>query len=262
MLKITLFVALPEEHRSFRKTTGPWRHVCRHPFNKFSLSVAGKKLDLIETGMGRERVNHALSWAIKKNFPDIICSFGFAGSISPELQVGQVIYGNRFILSEESGEDKSENVICWHCADSWLNFCETQGVRSARIVTVKRPESKPLLMLRFSDTSSIVDMETYFIARFAQERAIPFVSLRAISDGLEDVLNFDLDEITTEGRVGLAKVLLLLARKPQLLPEFFSLWRKSTKAALELSRVMSALMNLSPPQVLEFISRCQLTKRC
>lgn len=261
MLNITLFVALPEEYRSFRKTTGQWRHVCRRPFRKFSRTVAGRQLDLVETGMGRERVGKALDWAIKENLPDIICSFGFAGSVSHELQVGQVISGNRFVLSEESGKANYIDMIRWYCAaDSWLNFCEAHGVRSARIVTEKRPESKRSLRLRLGETASVVDMETYHIARFAQERAIPFVGFRAISDGPEDELKFDLGEIATEGRIRPARVMLLLARKPQLLPEFYSLWKKSTQAALELARVVSAFTNLPSPQMREFLSGCRLTE--
>jgi len=261
MLNVTLLVALPDEYRYFKRATGPWQIVCRRPFRKFRCSVAGKQLNLVETGMGRDRANLALRWMLKENQPDIVCSFGFAGSINREFQIGQVTYGSGFVLSDECNEGASKEVIRLECsAEAWLNFCQTQGLRAAQIVTEERPESKRLLGLRFRETSSVVDMESYFIARFTQEKGIPFVCFRAISDGFEDEIDFDLGEITTEGRVKVAKVLRLLAQKPHLLPRFYSLWRKSTQAARELGQVVSAFVGIPSSTVDQFISQCRLTK--
>ncbi len=258
MLNITLLAALPDEYRCFKRLTGGWRLVCRRPFREFARTDPAKQLHLVETGMGQKRITAALNWIMQEAPPDMLCSFGFAGGLSRELRVGQVVCGARF-SAPHAGRDGvfPETIAAGGCAEALADFCHTHGVMPAEIVTDEQPREKCSVMPGCGDLACVMDMESWFIARFAQQEGIPLICFRAVSDGLGDEITFDLDEITTEGRVTIAKVVRLLAKHPRLLPEFYALWKNSTRAARELARVVSGLVDIPSFRLERMASQCR-----
>jgi adenosylhomocysteine nucleosidase len=243
-----IFAALPEEYRCLLKASGPWRLVCRRPFRKYCCSFAGREWRLIETGMGRETITRATAWAVQEGLPDMILSMGFCGGITEALPVGSVIAGHTFRFLQ-SPEEQSETVpIGYQCAGKAINdLCQAAQIQCAQVVTLLRPRAKRLLRQRFCADATVIDMESYFTAGFACDNGIPFLCLRAVSDGWHDEIGFDLDAISSNGRVRISKVLTLLCRKPNLLPVFYQAWKRSRLAAKKLTEVLTALINDPAP---------------
>lgn len=254
VLKVLLLATLPEEHRYLTKHTGQWRRASRRPYAVFRCSFADKGVTLVETGMGRESFVKALGWATKETLPDIIVSFGFGGSLAEDFAVGLVAMGGGFLhWGRDEGPATREEIRNWFSGGVMLNFCQARNVPIAQIVTVDRPQPKRRLSRYFEGIPSIMDMESYFVARFARENGVPFFCFRAISDGLRHEIEFDLEEITTDGRVRIPKVLALLARKPALLKAFYKSWKRSMRAGQELAKILSALLDMPATEMEQII---------
>ncbi len=256
-MKIALLAALAEEYAPFKRMTGPWRLICRKPFKTFESRFDGKTVFLIETGMGDLHAEKALTWVLEREPPDLIVSGGFAGSLTDEFQVGQVVVGRVFhsIVAEEPCARQS--ILDVHLPAGLTGICDLHGVAAARILTAAGPVNKCLLGAQFQDVPSVVDMETYSLARFACMRAIPFLSVRAVSDGLHDDIGFDLGAITgPAGEVRLSKVFSLAVRKPLVIKAFYVSWIRSAKAGKRMGEFLRAVLRLSVTDLGRMISEC------
>jgi hypothetical protein len=90
-----------------------------------------------------------------------------------------------------------------------------------------------------------MDMESYLVARFCSRNHIPFLSLRAISDGVSDEIDFDLTAISdNRGRVRIPLVLASVLRNPRLLRSYYLSWKRSQIAAKNLGKVLYSFLNL------------------
>jgi nucleoside phosphorylase len=255
MLNILMLAALPQEYNSFKRRTGTWRLVCRKPFPEFRCSFSDKEVRLVETGMGRPRIARALDWAVSTDgLPDLILSVGFGGSMNEALPVGQVILGIDFKNRPDDANKLTNEAIHLDLTDGeLLQFCRKHHVRTARIVTVDRVEPKGSLSRYFHESPSLLDMESYLAARHALESAVPFLCFRAVSDGVHDEILYDLDEITSDGRVRILKVLKAVVKRPQLISEFYASWRRSELAASKLAEVLCAFLSLSAEELQRFV---------
>jgi len=276
-MRTVLLFALPEEHASFRTTTGPWRLTCRTPFKTFRCTTLSHDLVLVETGMGREPLCEALSWLLELPHPDLIISAGFAGSLSEHLSVGDGCLGEAFVCFDEDHEEQwsgeiaraalpdaaSENrddlasamecrpLTTFHLKRGserlrqWLPVTGRYSFQQARIVTVTRPQQKVSLAHRFADGTSLMDMESYYAVRFCFERRIPFLAVRVVSDGLEDELDFDLGAISDDqGKVRVSRVVASVIRSPRLIKSYYHAWRRSRTAARSLGNFLARVLAL------------------
>jgi adenosylhomocysteine nucleosidase len=254
MMKITLLSALPHEYAAFKKLAGPWLTRVTRPFRVFSCSAFQKDLNLIETGMGKGELGGAFQAILEIGRPDLIVSMGFAGSLSAELDVGKVVLGNRFLHLAQMDGGAPHGDLGLEPHSGLVELCLQNGIGMVRVVTTERPELKSALTHRFADTPSVVDMETYFLCRRSLEKRIPFLSIRSISDGADEEIDFDLDAISdAKGRVSAAKAVVAVVRKPRLAGSFFHLWRNSRKAADSLGNALVRLLSLPESELRQIV---------
>jgi nucleoside phosphorylase len=246
MIRILLLFALPQEYAYLKRLTGSWRVAAREPFKSFVRRDPSRELVLIETGIGRDRMLGALEWLLGRMHPDLVIAAGFAGSLTQELGVGDACLGETFTSLEvpfcsESGPRK----MGLELSERLVQFCEEQRIRRTQIVTVNQPAPKQKLSEAYENSVTVMDMESYLVVRFCYERNIPFLSFRAISDGVLDEIDFDLTAITdARGRVRVPLVLGSILRNSWLLKSYFMSWKRSMKAAKGLGRVIASLVGL------------------
>jgi len=250
MLRIVLIASLPQEYGPLKRLSSPWRLISRKPFKHFTRTLADKELILVEAGMGRARIQEALPWILAKNTPHLILSFGFAGSLYEAFEVGDVFLGDCFIEKEVPPDSPGSRTsvrgerLVFQASSSLIRFCHDNQVRCARFVTTERPESKLALSRYLGGPPSLVEMETIFTARIALQESIPLLCFRAVSDALEDEIDFDLDAISSpSGNIRLFGVLRTVLREPPLIRSFYDSWKRSRKAGERLAEVLSALVN-------------------
>jgi len=251
-VRIGLFAALPWELHAFKRGLEPWSLLCRKPFRTFSHPRGDRELLLVETGMGKEMVETALNWAYWSWPFDLLVSFGFAGALHESMRVGQCFFGRDFhYLDTQSLELGSVYyTIAPHA--TVLAFCESNNAGLSRIITTLRQESKSLFPEHLKTVPTVVDMETYFSARFANEYRLPFFCFRSISDAYHHELGFQVEDICDEkGHVRIPRVVRNIKDNPSSIRSFLLSWVRSRVAGRNLGRLMKAFVSLPCSWIVE-----------
>lgn len=117
-------------------------------------------------GIGRSAAIRAAELVVREAEPAILVSAGLAGALTPSLGPGDLVHA-REVVDEATGE----------------RYRSSSG--DAVLVTALRVAGlKGKKRLAASYSASAVDMEAAAVARVAKQHGIPFVAVKAISDGL------------------------------------------------------------------------------
>jgi adenosylhomocysteine nucleosidase len=255
MIRIVILFALPQEYGCLKRLMGSWRFTTREPLKSFVRQDSSKELVLIETGMGRDRMLGALEWLLGRTHPDLVIAAGFAGSLTQELAVGDACLGEAFASLDVPSHSEAGPRIGLEISQRLVRFCEEHRIRRTQIVTVSQPAPKQQLNKEYENNVTIMDMESYFVGRFCCEKNIPFLSFRAISDGLLDEIDFELAAITdARGQVKIPLVLKSILKNPRLLRTYYLSWKRSMQAARSLGKVLFELLHLPPTELRSLIS--------
>jgi adenosylhomocysteine nucleosidase len=259
-MRIAIFAALPQEYRPFQQLTSNWRRISRQPVPVFRRYSGDKECFLVETGMGNPGIAEALRLALDWQPLDLILSIGFAGSLGEDLRVGRVVLATGFATAGIPLPVPLPSRLRLDPSPRLQEFCREHRIAKAQLVTVRRPQAKTLLRKEVGNIPAIVDMETTLAAQAAWHRGIPFLCLRAISDGPGDDIDWDLDLVTDgHGRVRMGRAALALLEQPSLIGSFWTLWRNARQAAYQLAPVLAALVELDAAELSALVRNSQLT---
>lgn len=140
----------------------------------------GQPVIVAETGVGIRRARTGASLIIQKFKPSQILVAGFAGALSSELKVGDIILGEEVISLVKNETLKLRNEISLPNGD----------FKKGRILTESRFISEKNEKIRLSEESKalVVDMETWGIAEAARQSKTPVMSIRSVSDTVNEIL--------------------------------------------------------------------------
>jgi nucleoside phosphorylase len=184
---------------------------------------------LMETGVGRRAVDAAFDWLLATvRCPRWLIYAGFAGALDPALCVGDVLLADAIV--GPSGQ-------CWS-AQKW------SGVQSGRLFTAERLVGTPTEKreLAAAHGACMVDMEAAHVASRAATAAIPFFSIRAISDNAQTSLSPAFVALLAGGRVSAPRLVRAICGRPSLLLELWRLGRDTRIAARQLARALDRLL--------------------
>ena len=127
--------------------------------------------------------------------PRALLGAGVAGALTEDLAPGRVVFGER--IFDSSGESAAAD-------PEWLGRARAlSGAAGAAFFTSDRvacsPEERSALAARLPPGPAAVDLESASWARAAAEKGIPFLALRAISDGAGERLPGILSECQAPG---------------------------------------------------------------
>ena len=111
-------------------------------------------------------------------------------------------------------------------------------------VTVLQLDSSPRKMQELRETSRahIIDMESYWIARIASARQIPFIAIRSISDTIhQGIQPFD-RILASDGKLLWKKAVLCFLLHPRYLINVFTLFRNTRPAKRNLAAFIGNLV--------------------
>ena len=142
--------------------------------NLISGKIDNREIAIVHTGVGAKYCNERLEILLHKARPKLVISSGFAGAVSDELEVGDLI------LAE--------------------NFSDPELIATAaRILANRQPRREKLFTATLIIDSiaerneiaraagaAAVDMETGAIVAACKAHGVPLLSLRAISDTARD----------------------------------------------------------------------------
>jgi adenosylhomocysteine nucleosidase len=278
-MRIAVLAAMPREYRPFLTLLGsPQRLTPRRPRLGSYPAWSGKTLDreilVLETGIGRRHAAEAARCLVARYPLDLVLSVGFAGGLSPDLPIGQLVWSRELTTFDEARECirlEYRSASAPALEDSLAGL----GAQPAWFVTVEQLQPKAPLAAMVSrtaaagtaadtaaesvadaaadtvaDAAAVVEMESAAVAAVAYRHEIPFLGLRAISDALSEEIDLDLDRLLNRrGRVSVPRAALAALRRPSLVPSFQRWTGNSRIAGVTLAHAVEALLRLPEQQL-------------
>jgi nucleoside phosphorylase len=225
---IGLIAAMAQESRALLRRVPASKRIAAGPV--FGFELGGWTCVLITSGMGARRAREAAGRLAETYAPQALVSFGIAGAVEADLEIGDVVAAEAFCVLEggvpgpllplsawpETARQAMQQAVAGRGARLFPGTAVTTG--GAQLV-----QSAPGELVH-----PILEMETAGIAQAATEKGIPLLSLRAISDGPRAPNPVDLGEVMDENaNLRAGRLLAALVRRPRVLLEVRQMSRNS-----------------------------------
>jgi adenosylhomocysteine nucleosidase len=189
---IALMGAVREEVGFLKRRLGLSCVLRRPPLYVYAGDSRHPDLLLVQMGMGRQRAEEATYLVLDAYPVDALVSFGFAGGLREDVEIGDVILCRDVRCLDASGQEDAAQDSDADLLASASKALETAGVRFryGRCVSGTSVVSDPTVKrdLGALTQAAIVDMESGWMASCAAKRSVPFLTVRVVSDRLEDPL--------------------------------------------------------------------------
>jgi len=187
-------------------------------------------------GIGPAAARRAAEAIIVRYSPEIVISAGIAGALVPELRVGETVFPETVIDTQDGS--RHETAI----KDTPLANTPLGRTRLASYPQVAGVEQKQKVAKSYG--AQAVDMEAAAVARAAQVHGLPFIAIKSISDEY----TFDLPDMSPfirDGEFQTARFAGHLALRPWLWLSMYRLARNTRIASENLCAWLreSALTN-------------------
>jgi adenosylhomocysteine nucleosidase len=199
--------------------------------NLLSGKIADRDVTVLHTGVGAKNCNARLEILLHKTRPRLVISSGFAGAVSEELRVGDLILAKNF--SDPQLLANAEQIL----RDRELRLVKLFTSTSIVDSIAERNE------IARTAGAAAVDMETGAIAGACNTHGVPLLSLRGISDtpsqpfpAPPSVL-FDIDR----QRTSYGRLLAHLLRHPASIRRLFRFARQIAQVRAVLTDAIVAL---------------------
>ncbi len=213
----------------------------------------GKDIVLLKTGIGGTKARQALTYLLEKYSPELILSIGFAGGTIKTLQPSNLVLANKVLALSPGNE---------------INFSQCQPVSAVDLNSAVFQKAKEIL-LQGKDTLQegtilsvdqivynpenkqaighlydvvALEMETFQLAQAAQEKSIPFLSLRAISDSAEEELLNVSPMLTEDGNVSFLKAGWFVLSHPGSMKDLLNLKKRADLTTQTLTNALKKLL--------------------
>ena len=166
---IAVTFALPAESPEFLRRLGNKSRADRNDISITRGAIDDRQIEVLHTGVGERVCRQRLGKFLENQQFDLLISTGFAGALSDELQVGDLLLAKNFSTIELNEKRSSVSRLPIHMGD--LLTAPTLIDSSDERTEIARRSG-----------AAAVDMETEFIARACAAHGIPLLSLHVITD--------------------------------------------------------------------------------
>ena len=199
------------------------------------------RIVIVESGMGQKAATHAAEALQRGHRPRWIVSAGFAGGLDQRMA------RNDILLAERVVNPGGQQIVIEPAVDL-QKFLEAPGVHSGRLLTLEKmvhlPEERRALGSEHDALA--LDMETFAVAEFCRRQNSTFLSVRVISDTVDEQLPQDVlrigEQKSKAGRFG--AFLGALFRRPSSVKDMFKLKEVALVASDRLADVLIDLIRL------------------
>ncbi len=241
---LAIFVATQAEMKPLATALQPPGRSAYRSNSMVRVGIEGRDLLLAKTGVGPDNAEAAARHLFEETPVTAALSLGVAGGLSPQLQAGDLIVGDRAILRRGSGP---QSFPC----DSGLQEAAITVIRRldsryylGSILTVDRivrtPKEKCLLAAESGAVA--LDMESAAIASAALAYSVPFLAIRGVLDPIHEDLAIDFDQfLDAEGEPSLPRLMRYLLLHPFTLPHLVGLGLRTKAVCARLGRLLHEL---------------------
>jgi adenosylhomocysteine nucleosidase len=202
--------------------------------------LAGRRVAVIETGVGCVAAQRATEAAIKLHQPAWIISTGFAGALTEDLRRGHIVMADRVV--DTQGQQLEIGMRMDQAAIDASPSLHVGTLLTVDQLIRTRDEKE---RLGNEHCAIACDMETAAVARTCQQTKVRFISVRIISDALEDELPKEierfLDQKTIASKLGAAAGAIV--KRPSSLKDMWKLQEEALKATDRLARFVSSVVD-------------------
>ena len=252
METIGIIAAISQETQALLQRIGQWERIPLGPFHAYRFRLLERDCLLIESGMGIQRATNAARALLAVADPQFFISFGVAGAVEDDLQVGDVVIASKTCILDQGIPGQFYRLASFSDAArrAAAQALELRGARYYSGTAITTPGSQIVLQQSQTIEHPVLEMETAGIAQVAAEKGIPLLSLRAVSDGPQAPIPFDLETLMDEDanlRVG--KLIKMVLRQPRILLQSRQFMQNSRKAADHAAMALVAALSQPLPVI-------------
>jgi adenosylhomocysteine nucleosidase len=242
---IGLMAAMPQESAALLRHIKGWKRISLDSHPGFHFQVNARDCILIISGMGMSKAQYATSSLLTITNPDLLISFGIAGAVKDDLNIGDIVIPRNTCLLTEGVPGQiypitSLSKEAWNAMEHSL---QPEGIRIFSGTAVTTNGSQVAKQEWFEIDNPILEMETAGISQVANKMNTPFLSIRSISDGPRSPIPFDLEAILDgNANIQIGRLLKLVLRRPKILFQSRQLINNSRKAANFAARAVLAIL--------------------
>jgi adenosylhomocysteine nucleosidase len=198
--------------------------------------LAGKPVVVARSGMGEERARLATRTLIERYRPDSMLAAGFGGGLAADVLPGELVVATEVAgrPSEARQRAGAERVRLRDVRIHAGPLVSSPGI-------VHTIEEKRALAARFPEALAL-DMESAGVADEAVSAGIPWLAVRAVTDGREDAMPELVEPFRRlpaidpgTGEVIPARMALMVVLRPRVVPELVRLGGRAARAARNLA---------------------------
>jgi adenosylhomocysteine nucleosidase len=236
---VAVFTAVTVEREAIRRALGPGAIDGR--------TVRGRlgriEWVLQQTGVGPARAEACarLFLAAAAPKPAAVLCAGLSGGLTPTLSVGDLAVAGELVTPDRPVPRPCDPALV-AAAGALIGRHGPGPVEPVRLATTATMVGAPTAKaeLARSTGAAMVDMESAAVAAVAAEYGVPFLAVRAISDGLDDVLDPELAGLVDEyGDPRLLRAAWHVICRPTRLPSLLRLKRRCDLAAGRLGEFLA-----------------------
>jgi nucleoside phosphorylase len=166
---IAVTFALPAESREFLQRLSDKSQVDRNGIRIIRARLNDRTVEVLHTGVGEKVCRQRVEDFLKDAQFDCLISTGFAGALTDDLHIGDILLAKNFSTTDLDAKTASLSSFPIH---------------DAVLVTIPAliEASEERKEVARTTGAAAVDMETEFIARACARHGVPLLSLRVISD--------------------------------------------------------------------------------
>lgn len=195
------------------------------------------RCELTYTGIGRDNVLETMGKMEMNSEMNGVLSVGFAGAIDPDFAPGDLCLIEE-VESEKEGDRYTTDLNYRKRAELALGT----DTKTCSLLTLENAATDSEEKRALEGTSfPIVDQETYWEARVAKERDLPFLGLRVVFDGINRSLPPE-DCFSEFGAVKPGRMLSWLLRSPKRLGTTPAMFLDSVRARKRLVRALDSVV--------------------
>jgi len=233
---IAVTFALPAESAEFVRFLTNKARIKRNGVRIIRGEIDHRPIEVLHTGVGEKVCRQRLRKFLQDHRFDCLISAGFAGALTDDLRVGDLLL--------------AENFSTVDLGERWSSLSNLP-IHLANLLTVPKlihsPQERNKLVL--TSDAAAVDMETEFIARACAASGIALLALRVISDTPRHLFPapanvlFDIERQQTR----MLKLAMHLLAHPSRVPHLFHFARRIAHARKTLANALIKIVRELPP---------------
>lgn len=198
---------------------------------------------LVRSGVGRQRAEEATLQVIDRFKPVCLISIGYAGALQPELNVGDLVIADTIIEEKEKGEYSPDTG--WFNRAKNISCPDDVKAIAGGLLTVDNVIHDSMSKQELGKQYNVkaVEMETSAIAKVAEEKKVPFLSLRVISDRMDQELLDSSSFLGSDGEISTLKAGWYVLTHPGSIKSALSLRTQTQNATRSLTKFVSDLLS-------------------